>query len=128
VIPRWKYAHHSEGSQGRHCQGHVDKSAPAQLSPTGPEIERHADGRALFGRNKGGKRTEVNIAKFGPLTKAFIAACNNGPFIHALTVLTEIEGLLPERGLAGGGEHQTVRGSRVKVNPVYNVPALGADR
>jgi hypothetical protein len=65
------------------------------------------------GEIEGGKHTESDWSKFGPVTRAFVAACNSGPFMHALTAMTGIEGLLPDPYLSGGGQHQTGRGGRL---------------
>lgn len=81
------------------------------------------------GEIEGGKHTESDWAKFGPVTQAFVAACNSGPFMHALAALTGIEGLLPDPYLAGGGQHQTGRGGRLKVHSDFNVhPSLPLSR
>ena len=81
------------------------------------------------GEIEGGKHAESDWAKFGPVTKAFVAACNSGPFMHALTALTGIEGLLPDPYLSGGGQHQTGRGGRLKVHSDFNVhPSLALSR
>ena len=81
------------------------------------------------GEIEGGKHTESDWSKFGPVTQAFVAACNSGPFMHALTALTGIEGLLPDPYLAGGGQHQTGRGGRLKVHSDFNVhPSLPLSR
>lgn len=77
------------------------------------------------GEIEGGKHTESDWAKFGPMTQAFVSACNSGPFMHALAALTGIEGLLPDPYLSGGGQHQTGRGGRLKVHSDFNVhPSL----
>lgn len=81
------------------------------------------------GEIEGGKFTETDWAKFGPVTRAFVAACNSGPFLHALASLTGIEGLLADPYLAGGGQHQTGRGGRLKVHSDFNVhPSLALTR
>ena len=81
------------------------------------------------GEIEGGKHTESDWSKFGPVTQAFVAACNSGPFMHALTALTRIEGLLPDPYLSGGGQHQTGRGGRLKVHSDFNVhPTLPLSR
>jgi len=81
------------------------------------------------GEIEGGKHTESDWSKFGPVTQAFVAACNSGPFMHALTALTGIEGLLPDPYLSGGGQHQTGRGGRLKVPSDFNVhPTLPLSR
>jgi len=73
------------------------------------------------GEIEGGKHTESDWSKFGPVTQAFVSACNSGPFMHALSALTGIEGLLPDPYLSGGGQHQTGRGGRLKVHSDFNV-------
>jgi len=81
------------------------------------------------GEIQGGKFTESNWASFGPVTQRFVAACNSGPFLRALTALTGIEGLIPDPYLAGGGQHQTGRGGRLKVHSDFNVhPFLNLTR
>jgi len=81
------------------------------------------------GEIEGGKFTESDWAKFGPVTQQFVAACNSGPFLHALTQLTGIEGLIADPYLAGGGQHQTGRGGRLKVHSDFNVhPFLNLTR
>ena len=44
------------------------------------------------GEIEGGKHTESDWSKFGPVTQAFVSACNSGPFMHALSALTGIKG------------------------------------
>lgn len=73
------------------------------------------------GEIEGGKFAESNYEKFGPVTQRFVAACNSGPFLSALSVLTGIDGLLADPYLAGGGQHQTGRGGRLKVHSDFNV-------
>jgi Rps23 Pro-64 3,4-dihydroxylase Tpa1-like proline 4-hydroxylase len=81
------------------------------------------------GEIQGGKFTESDSSKFGPVTQAFVAACNSGPFLNALTKLTGIEHLLADPYLAGGGQHQTARGGRLKVHSDFNVhPFLNLTR
>lgn len=81
------------------------------------------------GEIQGGKFTESDYARFGPVTQQFVAACNSGPFLHALTELTGIEGLIADPYLAGGGQHQTGRGGRLKVHSDFNVhPFLNLTR
>jgi hypothetical protein len=81
------------------------------------------------GEIEGGKFTETDWAKFGPVTQSFIAACNSGPFLHSLTKLTGIEGLIADPYLSGGGQHQTGRGGRLKVHSDFNVhPFLNLTR
>lgn len=78
---------------------------------------------------EGGKHTENEWTRFGPFTQSFIAACNSAPFLRALSVLTGIDGLLSDPYLAGGGQHQTGRGGRLKVHSDYNVhPTLRLNR
>ena len=80
---------------------------------------------SFTGEIEGGKFTESNYEKFGPVTQNFVAACNSGPFLEALSVLTGIQGLLADPYLAGGGQHQTGRGGRLKVHSDFNVhPSL----
>ena len=94
------------------------------------EFPSAADMAGRFsGEIEGGKFTETDWSKFGPVTQAFVAACNSGPFLHALTQLTGIEGLLADPYLAGGGQHQTGRGGRLKVHSDFNVhPSLALTR
>lgn len=81
------------------------------------------------GEIEGGKATESDWSKFGPVTQRFVAACNSGPFMHALTTLTGIEGLIADPYLSGGGQHQTGRGGRLKVHSDFNVhPFLNLTR
>ena len=84
---------------------------------------------SFAGEIQGGKFTESDWAKFGPITQQFFSACNSGPFLHALTQLTGIEGLISDPYLAGGGQHQTGRGGRLKVHSDFNVhPFLNLTR
>ena len=81
------------------------------------------------GEIQGGKFTESDWSKFGPVTQAFVSACNSGPFLNALSNLTGIAGLISDPYLAGGGQHQTVRGGRLKVHSDFNVhPFLNLTR
>ena len=81
------------------------------------------------GEIEGGKFTETDYAKFGPVTQSFVAACNSGPFLQSLTKLTGIEGLIADPYLSGGGQHQTGRGGRLKVHSDFNVhPFLNLTR
>ena len=84
---------------------------------------------SFYGEIEGGKYTESDWGKFGPVTQEFVSACNSGPFLHALSALTGIEGLLADPYLAGGGQHQSVRGARLKVHSDFNVhPSLNLTR
>lgn len=84
---------------------------------------------AFKGEIQGGKFTESDWSKFGPATQSFVSACNSGPFLHALTSLTGIEGLIADPYLAGGGQHQTGAGGRLKVHSDFNVhPFLNLTR
>ena len=67
------------------------------------------------GEIQGGKFAESDYSTFGPITQQFVAACNSGPFMHALAAITGIEGLISDPYLSGGGQHQTGRGGRLKV-------------
>ena len=81
------------------------------------------------GEIEGGKFTETDYGKFGSVTQSFVAACNSGPFLHSLTKLTGIEGLIADPYLSGGGQHQTGRGGRLKVHSDFNVhPFLNLTR
>jgi hypothetical protein len=86
-------------------------------------------GGSFTGEIEGGKFTESDWEKFGPLTQEFFAACNSAPFLNALQELTGISGLIPDPYLAGGGQHQTGRGGRLKVHSDFNVhPFLNLTR
>ena len=86
-------------------------------------------GGSFSGEIEGGKFTESDWEKFGSVTQEFISACNSAPFLHALSALTGIDGLLPDPYLAGGGQHQTGRGGRLKVHSDFNVhPSLNLTR
>lgn len=81
------------------------------------------------GEIEGGKFTETDWSKFGPVTQQFVAACNSGPFLHSLSELTGIPGLIADPYLSGGGQHQTGRGGRLKVHSDFNVhPFLNLTR
>ena len=84
---------------------------------------------SFAGEIQGGKFTESDWSKFGPVTQQFVSACNSGPFLRALSELTGIEGLIADPYLAGGGQHQTGRGGRLKVHSDFNVhPFLSLTR
>ena len=84
---------------------------------------------SFTGEIEGGKYTESDYAKLGPLTQAFVAAANSGSFCSLLSELTGIEGLISDPYLAGGGLHQTARGGRLKVHSDFNVhPRLNLTR
>jgi hypothetical protein len=86
-------------------------------------------GGNFTGEIEGGKFTESDSEAFGPITQEFVAACNSGPFLNALSSLTGIPGLIPDPYLAGGGQHQTGRGGRLKVHSDFNVhPFLNLTR
>jgi hypothetical protein len=86
-------------------------------------------GGSFAGEIEGGKFTESDWERFGPVTQEFVSACNSAPFLRALTTLTGIEGLIPDPYLAGGGQHQTGRGGRLKVHSDFNVhPSLNLTR
>lgn len=81
------------------------------------------------GEIEGGKFTESDYAKFGPLTQSFVSAANSGTFCSSLSSLTGIPGLISDPYLAGGGQHQTGRGGRLKVHSDFNVhPSLNLTR
>lgn len=84
---------------------------------------------SFYGEIEGGKYTESDWGTFGPVTQSFVSACNSGPFLHALSSLTGIQGLIADPYLAGGGQHQSVRGARLKVHSDFNVhPSLNLTR
>lgn len=84
---------------------------------------------SFTGEIEGGKHAESDWSKFGPVTQAFVAACNSGPFLRALSELTGIDGLIADPYLSGGGQHQTGRGGRLKVHSDFNVhPFLNLTR
>jgi len=86
-------------------------------------------GGRFTGEIEGGKFAESDSEAFGPITQEFVAACNSGPFLNALSALTGIAGLIPDPYLAGGGQHQTGRGGRLKVHSDFNVhPFLNLTR
>jgi len=103
---------------------------PAYLKGIEQEFPQPGQMAGKFtGEIEGGKYTESDFAKLGPLTQAFVAAANSGTFCSALTELTGIEGLLSDPYLAGGGLHQTARGGRLKVHSDFNVhPSLNLTR
>ena len=81
------------------------------------------------GNIEGGKYTESDFSRFGPLTQSFIAACNSGPFLQTISQLTGIEGLISDPYLAGGGQHQTERGGLLKIHSDFNThPFLNLTR
>ena len=91
--------------------------------------QAHQMGGSFKGEIEGGKFTESDWAKFGPVTQEFVSACNSAPFLKALSSLTGIESLIPDPYLAGGGQHQTGRGGRLKVHSDFNVhPFLNLTR
>lgn len=87
-------------------------------------IPQEMSGR-FHGEIEGGKFTESNIFKMGPVTQQFILECNSQPFLNALSIITGIDGLVADPALNGGGLHQTVRGGRLKVHSDFNVDASG---
>lgn len=91
--------------------------------------ESHQMGGKFHGEIEGGKFAESDWEQFGPITQEFISACNSGPFLNALQDLTGIKGLISDPHLAGGGQHQTTRGGRLKVHSDFNVhPFLNLTR
>ena len=89
----------------------------------------HQMGGSFSGEIEGGKFSESDSETFGMVTQEFVAACNSGPFLKALSSLTGIPGLIPDPYLAGGGLHQTGRGGRLKVHSDFNVhPFLNLTR
>jgi Rps23 Pro-64 3,4-dihydroxylase Tpa1-like proline 4-hydroxylase len=76
---------------------------------------------AFGGEIEGGKFTESNLDKMGPVTREFLAECLQTPFLNALSIITGIDNLIPDPSLLGGGLHQTVRGGRLKVHSDFNV-------
>jgi len=108
-------------------QGVFDAETLRKLSEEFPASERM--GGSFTGEIEGGKFTESDWEKFGPLTQEFVSACNSGPFLKALENLTGITGLIPDPFLAGGGQHQSGRGARLKVHSDFNVhPFLNLTR
>ena len=107
--------------------GVFDDETLRKLSEEFPASERM--GGSFTGEIEGGKFTESDWEKFGPLTQEFVSACNSGPFLKALENLTGITGLIPDQFLAGGGQHQSGRGARLKVHSDFNVhPFLNLTR
>lgn len=78
-------------------------------------------GENFTGEIEGGKFTESEFAKFGPVTQDFVAAANSGTFCSLLSNLTGIPGLISDPYLSGGGQHQTATGGRLKVHSDFNV-------
>lgn len=108
-------------------QGVFDLEVLRAINQEFPQSQNMAG--SFTGEIEGGKFTETDWAKFGPVTQAFVAACNSGPFLHSLTKLTGIEGLIADPYLSGGGQHQTARGGRLKVHSDFNVhPFLNLTR
>ena len=107
--------------------GLFDKEMLRRLAAEFPNF-KHSGGQAVE-EIEGGKYANSDWSSFGKETKAFVAACNSGSFMSALTALTGIEGLLPDPHLSGGGLHQTGRGGRLKVHADFNVhPSLPLTR
>ena len=63
-------------------QGVFDAETLRKLSEEFPASERM--GGSFTGEIEGGKFTESDWEKFGPLTQEFVSACNSGPFLKAL--------------------------------------------
>lgn len=53
-------------------------------------------------------------------TRALFLALNSQPFLHFLSAMTGIEGLIADPYFAGGGLHQTMRGGHLGVHADFN--------
>jgi Rps23 Pro-64 3,4-dihydroxylase Tpa1-like proline 4-hydroxylase len=59
-----------------------------------------------------------------PSVKDLIRELNAEPFLRQLSVLTGIEGLIPDPYLVGGGMHQLLRGGKLAVHADFNKHTL----
>lgn len=84
-------------------------------------IDSQLMSQAYKGEIEGGKFTESDINKMGPVTQKFIRDCNSPEFLKALETLTGIDGLVADPKLYGGGLHQTEKNGRLKVHADFNL-------
>ncbi len=70
-----------------------------------------------------------NELAFGPTLQGLVHAFHSGPFLRYLERLTGITGLLPDPHMTGGGLHQYLPGSVLRVHADFNrLPGFGLDR
>lgn len=75
------------------------------------------------------KLATENEIQIGNFTRHFIAQLNSAVFVDFLEMLTDIEGLIPDPHLMGGGLHQIERGGYLGIHADFNVhPRLKLDR
>lgn len=64
-----------------------------------------------------------------PTVKTFVRELNAEPFLKQLTVLTGIEGLIPDPYLGGAGMHCIPRGGKLAIHADFNIhPLMRVDR
>jgi len=59
-------------------------------------------------------------SRLGPASQAYISAIHSGLFVGFLTSITDIEGLLPDPTLSGGGLHEIPPGGKFAVHVDFN--------
>lgn len=92
--------------------------------PTPREIEwRHHE------HKQSKKLATENETQLGSFTRQFIYHLNSGIFLNFLEALTNIQGLIPDPHLWGGGLHQIERGGHLGIHADFNRhPQLNLDR
>jgi Rps23 Pro-64 3,4-dihydroxylase Tpa1-like proline 4-hydroxylase len=67
------------------------------------------------------KKLQLNNEELmGPVTRSLIHYLNSAPFLHFLSKLSGIEGLIPDPYLSGGGLHKIPRGGRLGIHVDFN--------
>ncbi len=75
------------------------------------------------------KLASIDETQFGNFTRHFLSQLNSGVFLRFLEELTEIQNLIPDPYLLGGGLHQIKRGGFLKIHADFNRHSkLGLDR
>ncbi len=62
-----------------------------------------------------------NPDHFGAATKAIIGELNSAKFINLLKAITDIDNLMPDHNLEGGGLHQIERGGHLNIHADFTV-------
>jgi Rps23 Pro-64 3,4-dihydroxylase Tpa1-like proline 4-hydroxylase len=89
---------------------------------------REAQWRA-FDNPRERKLASNDDSAMGEATRHLLTELNSAPFVDFLQRLTDIEGLVPDPHLVGGGLHQIERGGHLNVHADFNRhPATGLER
>lgn len=115
--------------------GFLDDASLSAAIAEFPAPEQVTDWRRADATDAQGRIAQVNKLgysnelAFGPTLRGLVHAFNSGPFLRYLERLTGIDGLLPDPHMTGGGLHQYLPGSVLRVHADFNkLPGYDLDR